>query len=150
MAIAHQQHHGRDNLDDSVGSTQQQQTDDGSMQLAHGSFWKLPCEIRDCIYEQAFGSEPRHFAVEAAMVIYAPHGFRKVIALKHPTCLSTQDECVATGLPTWLLVSKQICNEAMDVFARTRSFEPSFFLSNTADRTLEWKLQKGAPTSSLL
>tara|TARA_R110002003_G_scaffold52_21_gene4515 strand:+ start:14360 stop:15283 length:924 start_codon:yes stop_codon:yes gene_type:complete len=132
MAIAYQQHHRGDNLNDSVGSTQQQQTDDGSMQLAHGSFWKLPREIRDFIYEQAFGSEPRHYAVEAALGDYSPHGFNKIVALKHPS-LSKQDECVATGLPTWLLLSKQICNEAMDVFARTRSFEPSFFLGNTAD-----------------
>ncbi|KAF2833762.1 hypothetical protein CC86DRAFT_376869 [Ophiobolus disseminans] len=78
----------------------------------HSALLVLPREIRDKVYEHAFGDETRGFI----------HNLCGVAAYKQPT-RRTLDVPGLLGLPKWPLNCKLICTEAMDLFGRTRSFE---------------------------
>lgn len=72
-------------------------------------FFALPLEIWDQMYDLAFGTQPRFFR----------HTLFKVVAYKQQSSSGKTHK----GLPPGLLSSKQICSEAISVFADTRYFE---------------------------
>jgi hypothetical protein len=80
-------------------------------------FLSLPGEIRDCVYEYAFGDKPRRFR----------HGVYEIMAFKQhagvqSTARSNYNEYIR-GLPRWLIVCEQILTDAIEVLTRTRFFE---------------------------
>lgn len=70
---------------------------------------QLPRELRDKIYDYLFGNPARQF-------------FHRDIAISAITDTSHYSWPIL-GLPHWLLTCRQISTEAMDLFARTRTFE---------------------------
>jgi hypothetical protein len=80
-------------------------------------FFALPSEIRDQIYDEAFGNKIRQLSYHALGIItfvvtpeYQPEILQGLIS-------------ITRGLPQWLLSCKQICSEATETFSRTRKFD---------------------------
>ena len=74
-------------------------------------FFQLPREVRDNIYEFAFGNDEHQFnyrGLKIAATTTNPN--------THSTCLQ--------GLPEWILASRSTCTEAIETFHRTRAFSP--------------------------
>jgi hypothetical protein len=91
----------------------------------------LPLELRDEVYKYAFGYAPRAFVAREDITVYglasdsidAYHAY-----IRYPETVK--------GLPIWILGCKQILNEAMDLFRRSRTYVveasdryPSIYLS---------------------
>ncbi|KAF2256587.1 hypothetical protein BU26DRAFT_25143 [Trematosphaeria pertusa] len=73
-------------------------------------FYLLPRELRDEIYEHAWGN---------VGIVFQYRGIWSVAAPKN-------GEDFAIGLPKWIRTSKLILDEAMQAFSRTRIFGPQF------------------------
>jgi hypothetical protein len=71
---------------------------------------QLPREIRDLVYEWAFGNEQRDFHLNDLLVIASP--------------TSPVDGSSIRGLNIWLLTCKSVCVEAIATFSRTRFSTP--------------------------
>ena len=81
----------------------------------HGSaLLSLPREIRDQIYTKALEESPPTFRVDKLMVI-ATHNPEVSIEASKPVC---------RGLPLWMLSSRQVLYEVLDLIARTFTFQP--------------------------
>ena len=76
----------------------------------------LPREIRDQVYEHAFGDEPTRLFYDPLMVL--------IINIFPSEEVAYPEEDVAKGLPTWILGSKQLCSEALCVLGKSRYFSP--------------------------
>ncbi|KAH6865624.1 hypothetical protein BKA58DRAFT_461503, partial [Alternaria rosae] len=66
-------------------------------------FGRLPRELRDCIYDLAFGRLPTIFKTKG-LIVQATHKVRH------------------WGIPKWVLTNKQICSEALSYFGSSRTF----------------------------
>ncbi|CAI9632738.1 unnamed protein product [Alternaria burnsii] len=81
----------------------------------HGNaLLSLPREIRDQIYTKALEQPPPTFRVDELMVI-ATHHSEVSIEASEPVC---------RGLPLWMLSSRQVLYEVLDLIARTFTFQP--------------------------
>ena len=81
----------------------------------HGSaLLSVPCEIRDQIYTKALEESPLTFRVDKLMVI-ATHNPEVSIEASKPVC---------RGLPLWMLSSRQVLYEVLDLIAWTFTFQP--------------------------
>jgi hypothetical protein len=83
-------------------------------------FVRLPKKLRDCIYDYAFSPLPTIFRTGGLLVQASRKGSK------------SKDEdwniyyhnfipAFTTGLPHWLLASKQICSEALSYFGTMRT-----------------------------
>ncbi|KAF2035599.1 hypothetical protein EK21DRAFT_84636 [Setomelanomma holmii] len=77
-------------------------------------FFKLPQEIRDQIYEEAYRNDPRSFSHQ---------DFRIQAYQEEHGSSGQQGRKTQNGLPRWILVCKKICTEAMTLFLQTRTFK---------------------------
>jgi hypothetical protein len=85
----------------------------------------LPRELRDYIYDYAFGSEAIIFTPPGLTLEAWPKGRKSKnggpvedIAIHYPNTLPAYTR----GLPLWLLTNKQICSEALSYFGIMRTF----------------------------
>jgi hypothetical protein len=93
-------------------------------------FVRLPKELRDCIYDYAFGALPTIFkagglltqATRKVRNSNAKNGDDKVLSHDARLNYHKQIPAFAQGLPRWLLVSKQICSEALSYFGQLHTF----------------------------
>ncbi|KAH7084895.1 hypothetical protein BKA63DRAFT_484911 [Paraphoma chrysanthemicola] len=76
------------------------------------SFFSLAREIRDDIYEYAFGRE---------IISFNYHSLNIGASTKN-----SSDAIAYPGLPRWLLTCRAICSEALETFFRTRYFSPRY------------------------
>lgn len=76
------------------------------------TFFHLPHELRDLIYDHALGPNQRCFRYGRLGFLVSPVG----LELTSPTL---------NGLPTWLLTSRTICNETVALISRTQMYSPS-------------------------
>lgn len=87
-------------------------------------FFSLPLEIREIVYEHAFGTNPRYFCCKDPKIICV------AATLGAPPFLDTSTEFLGThdphnrGLPWWITTCKQIYAERLKHFLRTRTFTP--------------------------
>ncbi|CAN9084988.1 unnamed protein product [Alternaria alternata] len=93
-------------------------------------FLLLPRELRDYIYDYAFGSEITVLTPSALILEAWPKGRKsengspdKDIATHYPYTLPAYTK----GLPLWLLTNKQICSEALSYFGTVRTFASGGF-----------------------
>lgn len=83
------------------------------LEAERGGFHHLPRELRDIIYDHAFGSTPYVLSHGALSIKIGPRS----------TSSSTD---IVIGLPQWLLTSRDVCSEAVDVLLHTRWISPHF------------------------
>ncbi|KAL6712183.1 hypothetical protein ACN47E_000060 [Coniothyrium glycines] len=101
-------------LDNVGGATKRIRLDDagsaaGTTEKLGQSFLQhLPRELRDQIYDYAFG--PEH-------LVFHRHDSGLHICLERPEYFG-----IKSHLPAWIRTNKQICSEAVDVLSRTRIF----------------------------
>jgi hypothetical protein len=88
-------------------------------------FLLLPRELRDHIYDYAFGSEVIIFTPPGLTLEAWPKGRKSEnggpvedIAIHYPNT----PPAYTRGLPLWLLTNKQICSEALSYFGSVRTF----------------------------
>ena len=88
-------------------------------------FLLLPRELRDRIYDYAFGSEITIFTPPDLILEARPKGRKseksgpdKDIAIHYPKTRPAYTR----GLPLWLLTNKQICSEALSYFGSVQTF----------------------------
>ena len=88
-------------------------------------FLLLPRELRDRIYDYAFGSEITIFTPPDLILEARPKGRKseksgpdKDIAIHYPKTRPAYTR----DLPLWLLTNKQICSEALSYFGSVRTF----------------------------
>ncbi|KAB2109865.1 hypothetical protein AG0111_0g1753 [Alternaria gaisen] len=94
-------------------------------------FFLLPKELRDYIYDYAFGSEIIVFTPSGLILEACPKGRKSEnsrpsedITIRYPDTLPAYTR----GLPLWLLTNKQICSEALSYFGTVRTFgEPESY-----------------------
>ncbi|CAI9637120.1 unnamed protein product [Alternaria burnsii] len=108
-------------------------------------FLLLPRELRDHIYDYAFGSEVSIFTPPDLVLEAWPKGRKSEnggpvedIAIHYPNTLPAY----IRGLPLWLLTNKQICSEALSYFGTVRTFasvDYSQISQSSKLFPLEWK-----------
>jgi hypothetical protein len=85
-------------------------------------FFELPRELRDHIYELAFGSD-------SFLIRYAALDFRITPTLYHLKDVLPLSYTPSSprGMPVWIRSCKHICVEALELLGRLRAFEPIVF-----------------------
>lgn len=86
------------------------------------NLFHLPRELRDVIYDHAFGPGSHACSYAAFTVIIGQHS-------------ASSGTDAINGLPQWLLTTKVICKEAVELLLRTRWFSPRFPLPSARPRT---------------